>query len=618
MTDTAALPTVEAPSVAARSSLFDSSPAIGRRFAICLGLALGLPALFLDGHPYIGVSHDALFYALIAIRRLDPGALDADAFFRHGSQDSFTLFTAPYAALIHAIGLSSAAHWVGRGAALLLAATSLGLARRLMPRDLAWLAFALYLVIPGRYGPNHILRYDEDFATPRVLTECLAVAGLMFVLAGRTRLALAVAALGLLVHPLMAAAGVGAVIAFAAGPRLRVRMAAAGGIAILIATLIAVCAPRASLVMVDPLWRQALVNYAPYLLMDQWALAFWQPTAAALATLCCAMWVLPPGPTCRLALAATLVGAGGLLLEAYASFVAPLALLLQGQPWRWAWISTLVAVLLLAPVGGALWQRGPLARVALALLALAWIGTEDPVAVVAALGSALCTYLDQRDGVGHRGLLTGLGALATFLLGTALWNVNGLTPETRAAAGALLAWWALFRCPHAVPRAAAVLGAAAFLGHTVATGARIPDNWTRAYDEAGYAAFAPWRARIAPDEEVLSPRDGMLPWLMLHRPSYGNFAAVVFSRETALDFDAEYRDFVRIADLPPPGSTSITNIDLEYLSAAQLVKACETGRIAYVVTRSDFPIPSLLSHDAPPRDLLHLYACTDVRAHPLR
>ena len=74
-----------------------------------LTLAFGLTALYVLAHPYLGIEHDALLYALQALRHLYPEALGGDLFFRHGSQDAYTVFPWLYAALIGRVGLGPAA-----------------------------------------------------------------------------------------------------------------------------------------------------------------------------------------------------------------------------------------------------------------------------------------------------------------------------------------------------------------------------------------------------------------------------------------------------------------------------------------------------------------------------
>src|SRR5580658_588489 len=120
----------------------------------CLALAFWILI-----HPYRGVEHDSVLYAVLALSRLHPAALGHDLFVRYGTQDSFTIFSPVFAAAIRQWGLEPAAavmtfitHVAFFGAALVLA-------RRLMPSGLALLAVGLLVVVPCWYGSNFVFAY---------------------------------------------------------------------------------------------------------------------------------------------------------------------------------------------------------------------------------------------------------------------------------------------------------------------------------------------------------------------------------------------------------------------------------------------------------------------------
>src|SRR5579862_7966203 len=78
------------------------------RFGLA-GLACLVLAFWMLLHPYRGLEHDSVLYAVLALARLHPAALGHDLFVRYGTQDGFTIFSPLFAAAIRAVGLEQAA-----------------------------------------------------------------------------------------------------------------------------------------------------------------------------------------------------------------------------------------------------------------------------------------------------------------------------------------------------------------------------------------------------------------------------------------------------------------------------------------------------------------------------
>jgi hypothetical protein len=592
---------------AARAALANGRFAVGRRFTIALTLGFGLAALVLSKHPYYGIWHDAYNYALQALRRLYPESLGGDLFFRHGSQDSFTLFSPVYALLIQWLGLDTAAHLVSRVSLLAICGSAWLLARRLLDRDLAWLALALFIAVPGYYGAHDIFRYAEDFATPRACAEALVLLALALLLDGRRVAACAAAGVGLLLHPLVALPGLLFGIWLEASPRARRLLAASGMLLAALAVGMAAIAPTEHLRFVDPVWRAALQDGVPYLLTDQWYFVDWQRCAVTLVTPACAMLALPAGVQRRCAAAALLLGCTGMALAIFASSVAPVALFLQGQPWRWLWVTRAVAVLLFAPLAMALWRRGAASRGVLVLLMLAWIGSEDVLGLPAALLALLALLLDAHPKNAPRAAVW-VAWVPVLPLALGMLQVISLAYLVIPAAAIALGWWAAFRARHFLPRSLAILAAClAFALQVEATAARTPP-WTFAGETE--RAFAPWRARIRPDQTVFFPRGWQMAALTLHRRSYKLVSEGVFSRDTAL---ASQDRGERLKIYP----TDIAGWVLggEYgarpaLTLPILRRLCRTPEIDFVVAPEPLPVPHLTSYAPYPFDGLNLYACS--------
>src|SRR5947207_3334034 len=64
---------------------------LGTRPWTLVALLLALNAL---ARPYVGLRHDSQMYCAQVLNRVEPGAYADDLFFRYGSQDQFSAFSA--------------------------------------------------------------------------------------------------------------------------------------------------------------------------------------------------------------------------------------------------------------------------------------------------------------------------------------------------------------------------------------------------------------------------------------------------------------------------------------------------------------------------------------------
>ena len=269
---------------------FDSAPSGGRprwsRPAIGSAVPLILVlAMWLAMRPYVGVFHDARLYLVQALRTLEPGRYDQDLFFTHGSQDSFTVFTAGYAPLVAWLG-SARAHFAATvvGEAFWLAALT-ALSRTIfLRRAERWLAVGAAVVLWARYGGAGVFAYAEPFATPRLFAEALVMAGLALGLRRRWLLAAAVLILAAALHPLVAACGAGVLLVLAALDDRRVwiviGVAAAGG-----ALAVAVGPFAHALARYDDAWFQVVLLRCRFVFMTHWTWRDFCQVGAVLAVL---------------------------------------------------------------------------------------------------------------------------------------------------------------------------------------------------------------------------------------------------------------------------------------------------------------------------------------------
>src|SRR6202140_5989730 len=180
-------------------------------------------------HGYRGIFHDAGLYTLQALARLAPASLGQDVFLRFGSQDRYTIFSPIYAAASQVLGAEPAAATLTFTLQIALFACGWLVARAVMPARLALYGLAVLVAIPGAYGTHRVFTCVEQFLTPRMGAEALVLASLAAALGARTRLATALIVLATLMHPIMACAGIAALLCLyiaIPNPRLAVKLLA--------------------------------------------------------------------------------------------------------------------------------------------------------------------------------------------------------------------------------------------------------------------------------------------------------------------------------------------------------------------------------------------------------
>jgi hypothetical protein len=185
-------------------------------------LVLGLLTCWFITHPYFGIGHDSLLYAVQALARLYPEAYKNDIFILYGFQDNYTIFSRLYSFAISWLGLSKAtATLMLIGYALWLSA-SFYIARILLNGRSFWIFLVFLFTLPGNYGYEGILSYGETFLTPRIFAEALTIYSIAFFIQRRRSLSIIFLMIALFFHPLMA--GCGAIFLFIYGHKFRLRI----------------------------------------------------------------------------------------------------------------------------------------------------------------------------------------------------------------------------------------------------------------------------------------------------------------------------------------------------------------------------------------------------------
>lgn len=555
---------------------------------------------------YQGIIHDARLYSMQALAKLHPELLGQDLFLRFGSQDRFTFFSPVYATVSAWLGLESAAALITLISQAAFFTAAAFVARQLLPARMALLSVALLIAIPSEYGPGNMFHAVEPFITPRMAAEALALAALAAVLSKKHLLAGAFLLVGLLLHPLMAMAGVAMVVTLAVAlpkPRIAIALGVAGMVAL---ALLAMGMPS---LRIDDAWRTVILDRMPYVFLSQWSIESAARACTPLVTLTVGLLVLPLSRARQIAVAAIVIGLAGLLLTVYGSDLLRIALVTQSQPWRWLWLTNTVMILLLPLIFSACWERGYVGRATIGALVAMWLFRSDvygAVLMLAALGLAIFSRSPRSQAPATRVLWFGSLAFVAFgvvnsvannalfagtlnpvaNLSTPLAAIREFTDDGFAAALVLfIVWLVVTRAGRASRTGMAVFACVLFV-------CLVPfafREWTTVrFSESAFEAFAPWRARIPVGTEVLWMDAIVDGWVLLQRPQYlgiDQTGSALFSRDAALEMerrDAVLTKYLPIAHLMMP-KTHVPEKGI----APSLERACASGEIRFIATRVD-------------------------------
>lgn len=526
-------------------------------------LAVSVAALWMLGRRYEGLVHDAILYTGIGLRRLDPSSLAGDFFFAHGAQDAFTLFPHLHATLISALGIGPAALaiTIAGQAAFVFAAGML--VWRIVPPPARWWSLAVLAVVSGYYGGVGVFRIAEPFATARTFAEPLVVGCVAFALAGRPMWAYVTLALAALLHPLVAIAGLGAVLLWhALGEAvLRRRLPVA---------VLAVCAGFVAFLLLsesrfDAAWERPVRERSPHLFLALWHWPDWTRLGWGL---CVAIVAgrLANESLRRMLAACAIVVVGGVAATGIAVDLLGNAFVAGLQLWRAHWLLHLFCLVLVPATAATLWSRGTTARAAaICLVASLCFGRfGQPAAFALSLASAAFVALDARGWMIGRNALraVALAACSAAAVGL-LFDVQTRLPLEYAAnpsagwrsylpvagtSGALIPIGGLlFLLAHSRRTAFALVAATSVLVASVAWwDARTP--WRRFLEE-GRSEAASFVDRIPPGAQVLWAAPGVPAWMLLDRPSWFSIdqgAGIVFHRATAIEYAAREEATTRL------------------------------------------------------------------------
>jgi hypothetical protein len=616
---------------------------------VTLSLVLMLVTIWLALHGYHGLTGDGQIYAFQAFARLHP-QLMADLYLQNTSQDQFTLFSPLYAWWIGLLGLENAARLLTLVFSVWFLAASWSFAAAVAGRGTAWPAAAFLLIVAGAYGGAGVFRILDSSLTARLPAEALIITALGCHARGMKRLGFGLAFGALFIHPLMALPGMLLLVCLWLPVRVGVIGAIGGVFATLAIAVIAINLPAASLLLtvMDAPWLDVVRERSQFLFLQLWSIHDWDINAQPLVSLAFTAIAVKDDRVRKLCAAAALVGAAGLAVAFIGGFIGPVALLVQGQAWRWLWITVFIGAALVpltaleacrddrcGPLCALLlvsgWTLPGVGTVCAALALIFWlirahISARSAVFlrwVSAALGAAIAVWI-----------LTKFGAIvspATSASGRA--SLGGMVQAQDVAAlripavllGVLVWWGTSSRRTRAVPM---LLFAMLIALSTFAFPAAFKQPRTLAAP-ADIREFEDWAGVIPPSSTVLvtPPRDvGAFVWFTLGRPNYlamDQSTGVVFSRATALEVRRRSEVLLPLMD---PHWKILTSLRAESssrrknkattrpLTHENLIQVCADPQLGFVISPDKVGFDPL-RHDRPEawKDW-NLYDCRKVRS----
>ena len=326
------------------------------------------------------------------------------------------------------------------------------------------------------------------------------------------------------------------------------------------------------------------------------------------------------------------------------------AILVQGQAWRWMWITVLISVVLLPVAVLQTWRDekcGPLCAI---LLVSGWTLAPVDGTICASLALALWavrTHINARAALYLRWLSAALGIAVLMWILAKSWTIlrppippTGHVPlgaaqirdifglRISAVPAAVLVWeltrisrnlWVpAFLCLLLAALSMYTLPAAFKQSHALVSASEIDK-------------FADWASAIPPTSTVLvvpAPDVGAFVWFTLQRPNYlsvDQSAGVVFSRATALEVQRRSQVLLPLMD---PNWKILTSLSRSRgderkkptpprpLTAKVLLEICADPRLGFVVSPQDVGFAPLRHSRAGQFKDWNLYDCRHIRTNP--
>src|SRR5882757_3930373 len=408
-----------------------SNVGLQSKFA-CLSFALLPLTLWLALHGYHGITEDGQLYAFQAYSRLHP-QLAADLYLQNTSQDQFTLFSPLYGWSIGLLGLENAARLLTLIFTFWFLAATYAFARAVAGRDAAWLAVTFALIVAGDYGGSGVFQILDPFLTARVPAEALIILALFCLARGMNALGLLLSLAALFIHPLMALPGLLTIICVCLPLRVSVAGAIGGVLVTLALAVLAVNAPAFShaLPVMDASWTDVVQERSQFLFLQLWSIRDWAVNARPFIYLAFTVLAVADERVRKLCLVAALVGGAGLAVAFIGGLIGPLALLVQGQAWRWVWIGVFVSVALTPFTLLQVWRDEKCGQPCALLMVLGWTLPGVAGTTCASIGLMLWlarTHMNSRLASSFRWVFAAIGAAIAMWALTKCWAI--VSPPT--------------------------------------------------------------------------------------------------------------------------------------------------------------------------------------------
>jgi hypothetical protein len=628
--------------------MHSSSLGFQSKFAT-LSLCLLLVTLWLCLHGYHGLTGDGQIYAFQAFAKLHP-QLAADLYLQNTSQDQFTVFSPFYSWCITLFGLEDAARLLALFFTLWFLVAAWNVASAMTGRDAAWLAVAFLLIVDGDYGGSGVFRIMDSFLTARLPAEALVIFALACYVHGMKRLGAFLAVGILFIHPLMALPGLLLIASLWLPVRASVIGAVGGVFATFAIALVTVDLPAAShmLTVIDAPWLELVRERSQFLFLQLWSIGDWDVNALPFISLGFTAIAVADQRIRKLCMAAALVGTAGLAVAFIGGVIGPVAILVQGQAWRWVWITVFIGAVLvpftalqvardrkcgllcaLLLVSG--WMLPGIYGTASVMLAsVVWLSRERfaslPAAyfrwVSAVIGAALVVSIATKCST--------IASLPTSSSGRTLPSAvqaqDMLALKVPAALLGALVWWRI-RTNRAlwgpVFLSAMLAGVSLLVFQTAFKQSRVLAA------AADIDEFADWANAIPPTSTVFvaPPRDvGAFVWFTLGRPNYlavNQSSGVVFSRATALEVRRRSQVLVPLLDPDWRILTRLrakTDIGRKFeattrrLTRQNLIQVCQDSQLGFVISPEKLGFDSVRHEHAGAWKDWNLYDCRKVRS----
>jgi hypothetical protein len=523
------------------------------------------------------------------------------------------------------------------------------LADELSSRYTAWLTLAVLVITVGSYGAYDVFNFSENYLTARSFAEALVVTAFACHFKGLRLLSLSFAAGAMLVHPLMALPGFLLLVCLWLPLRLGVLAAMGGILSVLGLALATAHIPSAArfITVIDTSWLEIVRERSQFLFLQLWSINDWERNARLFVSLTLSAIAMQDERIRKLSVAAIIVGISGLAVAATAGLVGPVAVLLQGQAWRWVWVTAFVGALLVVPTVFRVWEDEKCGAPCAILIVAGW--TFADVDSSTCLFLALMLWLVRARISDHSAQYLRWAAVAFGIVIAAWILANSWTitsspfhagreslpmQRIRSIAGLQIPALALFFAfwywiKNGRSLAAVSVVCLALLGTSLFIFPASFNMIGTVGSASEIEAFADWR-RIIPSTSnvyVANREDSAaFAWFTLGRPSYlsvDQSAGVIFSRTTAFEvarrstlllplMDPDWKLLSRTRERARVKDKSHFST-LRTLTSAGLIAICKDPNLGYFIAQENVGFDPVRHSHSGLWNGWYLYDCSHVR-----